>query len=266
MGLVFGVVAAPCVDPFSIGLLTFVAAKADPFLGFVLFFTLSMGLGFPYLWLGFFSGEIQKLPRSGVWMVWVKKVFGMVLLGMPLYFLNPLMPRGLNHWLVTLYLAAAGILLGWVFSGGAVAAGFKGFQRVFGAGLAALGLAVFLLWPKPLELPFAAYDPSALAEAKQGGKPLLVDFSAAWCLPCHELDLKTFSDPRVRRALKGWVLLKADLTQYGSAPVEALKKQYGIMGVPTLVFVGRDGMEKKDLRAVGFVTPEELLGKVEADR
>ena len=117
MGLVFGIVAAPCVDPFSIGLLTFVAAKANPYLGFIMFFTLSLGLGFPYIWLGFFSNEIQRLPRSGMWMVWVKKIFGMILLGMPLYFLNPMMPKGLNAVLVPCDLALCGVLLGFVFSG-----------------------------------------------------------------------------------------------------------------------------------------------------
>jgi len=262
MGLVFGIVAAPCVDPFSIGLLTFVAAKANPFLGFIMFFTLSLGLGFPYVWLGFFSSEIQRLPKSGMWMVWVKKIFGMVLLGMPLYFLNPLLPKGLNHFAVPGYLLVCGALLGWVFSGKGVTAGFKLFQHSFGVTLVVLGLLVYGAWPQPVELPFKNYDPALLQAAQKAGKPVFVDFSASWCLPCKELEIKTFSDPKVHEALKGWVLLKADLTQYSSAPVEELKKTYGIMGVPTLVFVGTDGQERKDIRAVGFVTSREFLQKI----
>ncbi len=262
MGLVFGIVAAPCVDPFSIGLLTFVAAKANPFLGFIMFFTLSLGLGFPYVWLGFFSTEIQRLPKSGMWMVWVKKIFGLILFGMPLYFLNPLLPKDFNHFAVPSYLLVCGLLLGWVFSGKGVAGGFKLFQHGFGVLLVALGLLVYRSWPQPVELPFQNYDPALLEEAQKEGKPVFVDFSASWCLPCKELEVKTFSDPKVHEALKNWVLLKADLTQYSSAPVEELKKTYGIMGVPTLVFVGADGQERKGLRAVGFVDVPAFLKKV----
>jgi thiol:disulfide interchange protein DsbD len=263
MGLVFGIVAAPCVDPFSIGLLTFVAAKANPFLGFIMFFTLSLGLGFPYIWLGFFSNELQRLPKSGMWMVWVKKVFGLILFGMPLYFLSPLMPKDFNHYAVSVYLLVCGLLLGWVFSGVGVTPGFKKFQRAFGIFLMVMGLLVYKAWPQPVELPFQNYDSAFLQQAQKDKKPVFVDFSASWCLPCKELEVKTFSDSKVHEAFKGWVLLKADLSQYSSGPVEELKKTYGIMGVPTLVFIGPDGQEKKNLRVVGFIPTGELLQEIQ---
>ncbi len=263
MGLVFGIVAAPCVDPFSVGLLTYVAAKANPYLGFILFFTLSLGLGFPYLWLGFFSGEIGRLPKAGTWMVWVKKAFGLVLLGMPLYFLGPLLPEGFNRMAVPAYLGLGGILLGWVFAGHSVSAGFKTFQRTVGVVLIIAALGLFQSWPKPVESYFKPFDSALLSQAKSEGRPVLVDFSASWCIPCKELEIKTFPDPTVREALGKWVLLKADLTQYSSGPVETLKKQFEIMGVPTMVFVGPDGMERKDLRAVGFISAGELLQKIQ---
>jgi thioredoxin:protein disulfide reductase len=264
MGLVFGIVAAPCVDPFSIGLLTFVAAKANPYLGFLFFFILSLGLGFPYLWLGFFSSNLQRLPRSGMWMVWVKKIFGLILLGMPFYFLNPLLPEGFNRYAVSAYLLVSGVLLGWFFSGVGVTGGFKKFQHVFGIALMLAGLLVYRAWPQPQELPFKNYDAALLSQAQKEKKPVFIDFTADWCLPCKELELRTFSDPKVQEAFQGWVLLKADLSQYSSGPVEELKKTYGIMGVPTLVFVGPEGGERKNLRVVGFIPSDELLPKIAA--
>ena len=275
MGLVFGIVAAPCVDPFSIGLLTYVASKANPFLGFIMFFTLSLGLGFPYLWLGFFSSNLQKLPKSGLWMVWVKKVFGLILFGMPLYFLNPLMPKDFIRLAVPVYLAVCGLLLGWVFTENKSGIYwfvalfhksdyFKKFQHAFGAFLILSGLLVYKAWPQAVELPFQAYSSALLQEAQKDKKPVFIDFTASWCLPCKELEVKTFSAKVVHDAFGegGWVLLKADLSQYSSDPVEDLKKTYGIMGVPTLVFIGADGLEKKALRAIGFITADDLLKKI----
>ena len=92
MGLLVGIVAAPCVGPFVLGLLAFVAARQSAGLGFLFFFVLSLGLGLPYLFLAAFSGSIAKLPRAGQWMEGIKKIFGWVLLAMAAYFLRPIVP------------------------------------------------------------------------------------------------------------------------------------------------------------------------------
>jgi thiol:disulfide interchange protein DsbD len=247
------------VDPFSIGLLTFVAAKADPYLGFALFFTLSLGLGLPYLLLGFFSGEIQRLPKSGLWMVWVKKVFGFILLGMPLYFLYAYLPEAEAHWFVATYIALVGILLGFVFSGKGVPKGFEIFQKAFGTAILLGGLALFALWPQPVRLPFEPYSPERMESAQKAGQKVLLDFSAEWCIPCRELELKTFPDPKVREALKGWVLLKADLTKFDDGVTKELRKKWNVSGVPTILLIGSDGKIKGGGRIVGFVGPYDLL-------
>jgi len=264
MGLVFGVVAAPCVDPFSIGLLTFVAAKADPWLGFAMFFTLSLGLGFPYLLLGFFSGGIQRLPKSGLWMVWVKKVFGFILLGMPLYFLHPLLPEGVLRWVLPAYLMVVGVLLGRVFAGSGVHRTFMYFQKSLGFLLAVAGVLVFTFWPKPAHLPFEPYQASRLEAAAKAGQPILLDFSADWCIPCKELELKTFTDPQVRKELEKWVLLKADLTKFGDESILKLRDQWKVSGVPTLILIGRDGKELSGGRTVGYLSPGDLLIKLQS--
>jgi thiol:disulfide interchange protein DsbD len=107
------------------------------------------------------------------------------------------------------------------------------------------------------------YQSALVEQAQKEGKPVFIDFTAGWCLPCKELEIKTFSDVRVRESLKNWVLLKADMTQFSSGPVEELKKTFGIQGVPTLIFLGPDGQERKDLRTVGFITPEEMINKIQ---
>ncbi len=74
MGITLGVVAAPCIGPFVLGLLTWVATLADPLIGFIIFFTLSLGLGTPLFGLAMFSGQLEKLPQSGEWMNWVRRL------------------------------------------------------------------------------------------------------------------------------------------------------------------------------------------------
>jgi thiol:disulfide interchange protein DsbD len=258
MGLVFGVVAAPCVDPFSIGLLTYVATQANPWLGFFMFFTLSLGLGFPYIWLGFFSTSIQKLPRSGLWMVWVRKVFGLILLGMPFYFLNPLLPKHFDSIAVPLYLMLAGLLLGW-WTHQDIQPSFKRFQRIFGIGLVILGIGLLKFWPHASQLPFQPYNQSTFQEAYQSHQSILIDFTANWCLPCREIELQTFSNPQIHQALKHWTLLKADLTQYASPAVSRLRKRFHVLGVPTLLFITPMHPLQHPIRHVGFISAAQLL-------
>ncbi len=111
MGLTMGVVAAPCIGPFVVGLLTFVGAKGDPVFGFFIFFVLALGLGAPYLFLGVFSGKIKSLPRSGEWMIAVKKIFGFILIGMAIYFLLPLFPESIRGFLLPSFMVLSSVYL-----------------------------------------------------------------------------------------------------------------------------------------------------------
>jgi thiol:disulfide interchange protein DsbD len=111
MGLVMGFVAAPCIGPFVVGLLTYVGQRGDALLGFALFFTLAMGLGLPYLILGTFTGAVSKLPASGMWMVGVRRVFGVILIAMAAYFAAPLMPGNAGRWLMSAVLVIGALYL-----------------------------------------------------------------------------------------------------------------------------------------------------------
>ena len=91
LGTVVGIIAAPCIGPIIVALLVFVGQRGDLWIGWWLFFALAVGLGLPYVILGTYSSLISKLPRSGSWMKWIKYFFGVVLIGLALYFVRPLL-------------------------------------------------------------------------------------------------------------------------------------------------------------------------------
>ena len=86
-GLVVGIFASPCIGPPVLALFTWVSTRADIKFSILAFFVLSWGLGFPYLVLGTFSGLIRRLPKSGTWLVWVERFFGVVMLGFAFFYL-----------------------------------------------------------------------------------------------------------------------------------------------------------------------------------
>ncbi len=254
MGLFVGVVAAPCVGGFIVGLLAFVAARQDPGLGLLMFFVLSLGLGLPYLFLGAFSGSLSRLPRAGAWMESVKKVFGWILLAMAAYFLRSVLPRPLGHWLLPVVLAIALV---------AVLVRGYGLKWPLRAGVAALFLAIAVFFvPRTL----SGWQPYPAATAAATGRPTVIDFSADWCLPCLELEKRTFSDTRVRKALAGWDLYKADMTRLGSPESVALAEKFGILGVPTVIFLDASGKERTELRLVGFEDADAFLRRIQGAR
>ncbi len=254
MGLTMGIVAAPCIGPFVIGLVTYVAAKGDPYFGFLMFFVLALGLGLPYLFLAIFSGKIKSLPRAGEWMEAVKHVFGFILLGMALYFLLPLMPKEISGYVLPVFgILAVLILLFYDKKGNSVKA-FRVFKYVFS--ILIVAVSVYALVPSDREsIKWEPYSENAF-ENLQSSKGIIIDFYADWCIPCKELDALTFSDPRVIELSKEFVTLKADMTRSVSPEVENLRNKFGIIGVPTVLILDTYGNELK--RITGFVNADEF--------
>ena len=198
MGITLGVVAAPCIGPFVLGLLTWVATLGDPLIGFIMFSTLSLGLGTPLFVLALFSGQLATLPKSGEWMNWVRS------------------------------------LMGWVLIGNQV---FKGPS---------------VNWHQ--------YSDRLLADSVENKKPVIIDFYANWCAPCRELDDVTFHHPDiVKFSQDEFIMVKVDLTAQDGQKYDRLLSAYNVKGVPTVVFLDNLGKERKDLRLVDFMPPDEFL-------
>ena len=264
-GLVVGIFAAPCIGPPILALLAFVGAKGDPVFGFWTFFTLSFGLGFPYLVLGTFSGLLKKMPKSGIWMVWVKKVFGVVLMGVALFYLGLALLPTLTVYVVPLTLFIGGIYLGFLDRSGRQN---RALQRIqWGVGVAAV-LFAFITFNalQKSGMDWEPYTPHKLEEARAVNKPVMLDFYADWCIPCLELDRLTFTHPEVIEATKDFVKLKVDLTHYDSPEAETLRQQFDIAGVPTLIFLGPDGREVHEIRIVGYLPPDKFIERIQPVR
>jgi thiol:disulfide interchange protein DsbD len=262
MGLTMGIVAAPCIGPFVVGLMVHVGNKGNPFYGFLLFFVLSLGLGTPYLFLGTFSGAIAKLPRSGMWMVTVRKIFGLVLLGMALYFLLPLIGKRSVEVLAVFFASCAIYLILWE------ARRTKARQFAWtlrGLGVLAAASGIFFVVPKQAatQIPWQPYSEQAVSAAAREGKGVIIDTFADWCIPCRELDQRTFTDVEVKREAQAFVMLKLDLTSTNAnTDAGRAATRYDIRGVPTVLFLDSGGKEIPDLRLVSFEKPKSFLDRM----
>ena len=139
-------------------------------------------------------------------------------------------------------------------------------MRLVSAGLLVLGLSMLPLGlggaaavSEGDHLAWAEYDASAFRDAVDSGQPVIVDFYADWCAPCRELDEKTFSDPRVKEILDGFVRFKVDQTRASKEAV-GLAKEFKVLGVPT-VMVYREGDEA--FRLTGFESADQFLKRLE---
>jgi thiol:disulfide interchange protein DsbD len=261
-GLLVGLFAAPCVGPPIVALLAVVAQSGKPWFGFLAFFVLSLGLGLPYLILGTYTGLLQRLPRSGTWMVWVKKVFGLLLFAVALFYLSLVLRPAWSGWVAPVALVIGGLYLGFIERSARAAAGFTRFQRVAGAAALALGVWLAVSTPRA-SVEWAPFTGERLSQATRQGKPVVLDFYADWCIPCHELDRSTFTHPEVRRVLARFVPLKVDLTSDKVEEIQALRARFGVNGVPTVLFLTAEGSEVPNTRVVGFLPPQDFAARAE---
>lgn len=255
MGLTMGIVAAPCIGPFVLGLVTYVAAKGDPFYGFLMFFVLALGLGFPYLILAIFSGKIKSLPRAGIWMEGVKHIFGFILIGMALYFLDPILPKVVQGYVLPVFGIITALILLFIDKTANAAKGFRAFKTVFS--VVVLALSIYLLIPsEKLEPEWKQFSIHGYQSSLNNNERMVIDFYADWCIPCKELDALTFSDKRVIEKFDHFTVYKVDMTKNNETN-EQLRKKFNVIGMPTVLIIDAKGNETK--RITGFVNADEFL-------
>lgn len=264
MGLVAGIIAAPCTGPVLSFILTLIARERDLYKGAALMFCYALGMGMPFLVLGTFSQAIARLPKSGKWMEIIKSVFGLLMLGAGLYYLQIGLPQvaaavapvGKAGLYLGPALLAVGVAVGALHLSFKYAPIAEKLRKGIGVAIATAGILCFLAWtdapaehspnaPRHAEIAWvrigaeetaAATFDAAVAGARRDGKPLMIDFGADWCIACKELDKLTFVDPRVQAEAERFINIKINATTETPA-LNALQMKFGVVGLPTVVFL-----------------------------
>jgi len=253
MGVFSAVIVSPCVSAPLAGTLLQISRTGDVVLGGAALFALATGMGLPLIVVGVSEGAL--LPKAGPWMVVVRKLFGVLLLGVALWIVSPVIPALLEA------LAWAALASG----AGAYLLRHGRLGKLAGAVallVGALLIVVALMGERAAQTATAWVRVSSTAELDQklrsAGRPAMLDFYADWCVSCKEMEKFTLADARVRKALGNVLLLQADVTAANAADRELLKR-FSLFGPPGIIFFDAAGREIPGLRVIGNQPPERFL-------
>jgi len=272
MGLVAGVIAAPCTGPVLAAALAVIAQKGSIAYGLGITFPYALGMGLPFFLIGAFS---LSFPKSGPWMETVKSVFGVALLAAAGVFLKDAFPalKGLFSAAREAALAAAAAAALGVLAGALTGSFHASWPRRLAKGLGVALLAGGIVYAagaagarerarRAEGFAWLHSYPEAIARARAEGRPVIIDFWAEWCVACKELDRLAWSDPRVREEASRFVAVKLDGTD-GAPPFEEASEEYAIAGMPTVIFLDARGREVPE-RVLGAVGADEMLERLRA--
>ncbi|EPZ16810.1 thiol:disulfide interchange protein [Thauera terpenica 58Eu] len=274
MGVLSALIVGPCVAAPLAGALLYIAQTGDAVLGGWALFVMALGMGAPLLAVGVASRSL--LPKVGPWMEGVKKAFGVMLLAVALWMLDPVIPAlaTMLGWAALLVFSA--IFLHALDPLPPQAKGWARFWKGVGVVLLLSGAAMLIgalagsrdpLQPLAVLRAQASVATTLPTFDKVGSiaeldarlqatdRPVMLDFYADWCVSCKEMERFTFSDPRVAERMGRMLLLKADVTA-NSAEHKALLQRFGLFGPPGIIFFDAAGAERKGLRVVGFMKAE----------
>ena len=186
---------------------------------------------------------------------------GWVLVGMAAYFIGPILHESAEISVLAAVALAAGLHLGWIDR---TKASFRAFEWIkTGSGITALVITALLIGTWVMQGSGVAWQPYSdelLSKARILNKSVIIDFYADWCSPCRELEEITFHDAEiVKQAEQDFIMVKVDLTRKENPIHEQLLKEYEVKGVPTVVFLDRQGYEQSNLRLVDFLPADQFL-------
>ncbi|MFC7781084.1 protein-disulfide reductase DsbD [Legionella taurinensis] len=274
MGIASTLVVSPCVTAPLIGVLTYISQKGEPAQGGLILLVMAAGMGMPLLLVG--SGYGSLLPKTGGWMLKIKKCFALVLFAMAIWMASRILPAPIITLLWASLFVFGSIFLGSLQSTthkGAVWFKGMGVASIMAGGMLAHAALLPLIAPAALQKQhavkqtvFVAADSMAaiekrLNDARRQHKPALLVFTASWCSACQALESRVLNQPQLRSSLDGLLRLKIDISQ-SNPTTDEIKQAFAIYGTPTLLFIDREGQVVDDLSAVGFINQQALSDRI----
>ncbi len=235
-GMIAGLITSPCVGPVLVGVLTFVAQTQSLWLGFWLLFVYALGMGILFIALGASTQLTRYLPKSGGWMNRIKILFGVLMLGASIYYLDILLvsSKATSHSLFSTLTSNS--------------------KEKSDSTAKKPGFNVDTMnWQN--------YSEALILKAKAENKPVIIDFRADWCAACLKLEEETFTNQELQLLSGNFVLLRFDATQ-DSRELKKLRYQYSLIGLPTVVFISRSGKLLDALTLTAFESPASFIARM----